>query len=156
MEAFSALLSRRWNEAQVALRSIPLSVKLTWDVTPNYPHFKTPRGYGVTFLRGHSRDRGTCFCHMQFAPKILDADGHRCDGVIRHELGHVVDFAVRSSPLNVWARKLGIDLPATPELRADAIAFAIWGTPIFYDTTLFVQTTFPYGTLPKRPAHLGA
>ena len=145
MEPFAQLLSLRWGEAQQRL-GIPGRIRLSWEVTPDYEHFHTPRGFGVTFYNGEPA------CHLAFAPKLLSSPVTRQDGIIRHELGHVLDLCVRKRDLNAWAEAQGVFLPRTPERRADAIAEAIWGEPILYDRDLVQSTT--RGRAP-RPAHLG-
>lgn len=150
---FTALLNRRWAEMQNALGLAPGRIRLTWELTPDYPHFHTPRGFGVTF-----HNPGVMACHLAFAPKILApayANRKRQDGIIRHELGHVVDFCVSPGSLDRWARRRGVTLPRTPERRADAIAHAVWGKPIRYDRHLMVQTTAQKDTSPRRPTKLG-
>lgn len=148
MEWFGRLLQQRWSETLAAL-GYPPGVTLTWELIPNIAHFNTPRGYG------RAVHRGPLCCHLQFAPKILEARPARVDGVVRHELGHVVDFCAQAPLLDRWAQARGVALPHTVERRADKIAEAIWGTPIYYDTELFVQTTSPRGALKARPSHLG-
>ena len=145
MNAFGDLLDRRWGETQAALGLPPRAVTLTWDIGP-YPHFKSKRGHGVTFHRGGPS------CHLRFAKKLLTSPTHRADGLIRHELGHVVDFVCDKDRLNEWAVTKGIRLPPTAERRADAIALAIWGEPVRYDKDLVQSSTT--GVHP-RPRHLG-
>lgn len=74
------------------------------------------------------------------------------DAVIRHELGHVLDFFVFGQDLEDWARARGVDLPYTAERRADAIALALWGDVILYDDELVQSLT--QGVTP-RPTILG-
>lgn len=147
MEQFAQLLGQRWEEAQMRL-GIPGRIRLSWEITDDYPHFKTKRGYGVTFHNGKPA------CHMAYPYKMLKAKRSRQDGVLRHELGHVLDLCIRSDHLDAWALAQGIQLPPPhhAEVRADAIAEAVWGQPIAYDKDL-VQTT-GRGTVP-RPRHLG-
>lgn len=143
---FSELLARRWAEVCESLSGEPAErVNLTWGLG-EYPHFDSPRGYGVTFYTEPYN------CHMLYAEKILSAPAHRADGVVRHELGHVVDMTFTDSELALWSRLLGVSLPSTPERRADAIAEAVWGEPILYDRDLVQSTVL--GTAP-RPRHLG-
>lgn len=149
MTWFNRLVARRWIEMQRALGLLPGDVHLTWNITSDYPHFKKPRGYGVTFNYGEP------VCHMSYAPKILRCSPHRADGVVRHELGHVADFCIGKAALDRWAASRGVRLASTPELRADHIAEAVWQEPIRYDKKLEVQTTQQHGTLRRRPAHLG-
>lgn len=143
------LISVRWVEAMSALGLSPDRIRLTWDIGP-YPHFENPRGFGVTFHNGQPH------CHVRMAEKSireLETNPGRVDGVVRHEIGHVVDLCLPSDKVDAWAAGRGVILPYTPERRADAIAEAIWLQPMFYDTQLFVQTTDP-GIRP-RPPHLG-
>lgn len=139
--SFERLIGTRWVEAQNALRPIP---GLTWDIG-DYPHFHSERGYGVTFIHPG-------WCHMRYAEKILHAPRHRADGIVRHELGHVVDALIPQDQLDAWAKQRGVTLPRTPEMRADAIAQCIWGEPIRYDKDLVQSTS--QGRYP-RPKHLG-
>lgn len=80
------------------------------------------------------------------APKLATAMRNRIDGVLRHEIGHAID-ALYSAPESKLG---GVSLPGTPELRADAIAGAVWGSPIRYDADA-VQTI---GVGGPRPAWL--
>jgi len=137
------LIDQRIQEAEAAIRAILL---VTWDVG-TYPHFKKKRGFGVTFLDSDST------CHMLFARKLFQQPLHRQDGVVRHEIGHAVDFLIPGKELDRWARLGGVHLPHTAEKRADSIAQAIWGAPLLYDKEL-VQST-EVGSFP-RPANLGA
>lgn len=145
MDHFAKLLSCRWVEAQEAV-GVPGQIRLTWEITDAYPHFKKKRGYGVTFHDGQPA------CHMAYPPKIFHADYERADAIVRHEIGHVIDLCVPQNALDHWARMRGVVLPHTQERRADEIARAIWGTPLSYDKDL-VQTTGK-GKYP-RPKHLG-
>jgi hypothetical protein len=92
---------------------------------------------------------------LQFAPKIESACPERADGVVRHEIGHVLDFLYEAPRLDAWAAARGVQLPRTPERRADKIAEAVWREPICYDKSIYVQTTQQHGTLKARPKHLG-
>lgn len=143
------LISCRWVEARTSIGLAPEYIKLTWDIGP-YAHFENPRGYGVTFHQGEPH------CHIRMAPKStleLKRNPARIDGVVRHEIGHVIDLCLPADEVDAWALDRGVRLPHTPERRADEIAHAIWLTPIFYDPDLYVQTTEP-GIYP-RPLHLG-
>lgn len=140
--SFEDLVALRWGEA-CAVTGAPDSW-VTWDYG-SYPHFKKKRGYGVTFLLPDK-------CHLRFAKKICRAPEHRADGILRHEIGHVIDLMVPAGDLNQWAAKQGYILPSTQERRADAIAYVIWKEPIRYDSDL-VQSTKKGVTL--RPARLG-
>lgn len=142
---FGQLLSRRWGEAHTALGLPPGTLGLSWDIGP-YPHFKTKRGYAVCFHKGPQS------CHLRFAEKTLRAPVHRADGLARHEMGHAIDFCCDADALDAWGLSRGVKIPRTPERRADAIAEAVWGDPIRYDSDL-VQST-KNGVYP-RPRHLG-
>ena len=142
---FRSLAVQRWREAREAV-GLPADVLLTGEVKDGYPHFNQKRGYAVCFQMSPTH------CHLQFAPKVLKAETHRADGLLRHEIGHAIDFFVPAEPLNRWALSRNVRLPSTDERRADAIALAIWGSPIRYDQDL-VQSTEVGVNL--RPAHLG-
>ena len=139
---FSQLVERRLQEAEASLGGI--SLPTTWDIG-EWHHFKSPRGYGVTFVFDDH-------CHMRFARKMASAPGDRVDGVLKHEIGHVVDSLVPKKTLSAWSKKQGVKLASTPELRADDIAEAIWGEPLRYDE-LDVQST-NIGRV-GRPKYLG-
>ena len=142
------IADRRQKDVEAAL-GFPLS--LTWDIGP-YKHFTTPRGFGVTFT-GHSNPRWGR-CHIRLSEKLLRARPDRQDGIIQHELGHVVDLICAPAKLDRWSRGRGVQLPPQEqgEIRADAIALAIWGKPLRYDKDTVQSTT--RGVWP-RPAHLG-
>jgi len=143
---FTDLVNRRWFEAQQRIGLRPGALQLTWEITDDYPHFKKARGYAVCF---HVDDNT---CHLKFSTKMLRASPHRADAIVRHELGHVLDFLVPSTELDRWAWQQGVQLPHTAERRADALALAIWFEPIRYDREL-VQSTRQGQDV--RPAHLG-
>lgn len=149
LHSFQQLLTQRWSDTCAALECAPDVIRLTWDIGP-YHHFEKPRGYGVTFHHGGPS------CHLRFSEKILRASPDRVDGVVRHEIGHVIDLCVvNPAVLNQWAKERGYRLPPPEqaERRADAIAEAIWHTPIRYDEDLWVQST-TNGVAP-RPEWLG-
>jgi hypothetical protein len=142
------LADLRQREAEQAIGR-PLS--LTWDIGP-YEHFNTARGFGVTFHQHHNPKWGAC--HIRLSKKLLLAPQTRQDGIIRHELGHVIDLLCTPGALDSWAAARGVRLPPQKqgELRADSIAEAVWGEPLRYDKDT-VQSTC-CGVYP-RPAHLG-
>jgi len=144
--SFDALVRTRWTEAAREVGFDPNEVNLIWGTGDNYPHFKDKRGFGVTFYEE------TPPCKLLFATKLLKAPFHRQDGIVRHEIGHVVDMIFPEEAVDLWAIREGIKLSHTPERRADDIALAIWKEPIRYDKDL-VQST-RYGVYP-RPRHLG-
>jgi hypothetical protein len=142
---FQHLLTLRWSEACRAVGLDPQSIRITWDVG-DYPHFQQPRGYAVAMNNGNDT------YHLLFAEKILRAPNHRADGLVRHEIGHILDFLFEPRELDRWAVERGVKLPSTPERRADSIAEAVWGQKLKYDADT-VQST-RYGSSP-RPTHLG-
>lgn len=142
---FQRLLQMRWSEAASSVGIRPDCIRFTWDIGP-YDHFKKPRGYAVAISNGDGS------YHLRFAEKTLQAPVHRADGLIRHELGHVLDFLFPADQLNRWAKSRGVHLPPTPERRADAIALAVWHEPILYDQDTVQSTRI--GQHP-RPEHLG-
>jgi hypothetical protein len=142
------LADLRQRQAEAALGR---SLSLTWDIGP-YAHFRTKRGFGVTFHSHRNPNWGTC--HIRLAEKLVASPQHRQDGIIQHELGHVIDLQCPPGALDAWASARGVQLPPQKqgEIRADAIAHAIWGKPLRYDTDT-VQST-RHGS-PFRPPHLG-
>lgn len=145
IDRFSALVTKRWNEACSSVNICPKSVPFRVEIGP-YPHFETPRGYAVAF------DHGDGSYSIRFAHKTLDAPYPRVDGLLRHELGHTLDYLVPKAKLDRWGKARGVALASTPERRADDIARAVWGDPIRYDREM-VQST-RRGVFP-RPKHLG-
>ena len=108
-------------------------------------HFAAPRG--VACMVGSP----SCF-HVILSEKLTRLPQVNVDAVIRHELGHIVDFSTVAAELDAFARHYGVTLASTPERRADSIAGLLWGEPIGYDAAL-VQTLIG-GTTP-RPESLG-
>lgn len=146
--SFSALVNRRFAEAARCLRlGDDLLCRLSWEYGW-HPHFAKKRGFGVTYELPEGA------CHMVFARKIARAAQPRADGVLRHEIGHAVDYLVDKGQLDEWASQRGFALPHTTERRADAIAECLWLSPIYYDGKLCVQTTAP-DLHRTRPLHLG-
>jgi hypothetical protein len=105
-------------------------------------HFEKERGYATTMVLGGDR------FHLRIAERFLTAPLSRQDAVVRHEIGHIIDFSVPGW----WLEQSIPALPTTPERRADRIAAWIWGAVIGYDTE-DVQTLF--GGVAPRPEHLG-
>ncbi len=142
------LAARRQAEAE---KSLGTRLPVTWDIGP-YAHFRTKRGFGVTFYQHHNPAWGAC--HVRLSKKLLQSSQGRQDGIIQHELGHVIDLLVNPTSLDRWAVKRGVRLPRQElvELRADAIAHAVWQKPMLYDKDT-VQNTRT-GTWP-RPKRLG-
>lgn len=137
------LVQQRWSWVKTRLGTFP---PLTWDFG-HHEHFDEPRGFAVTLCDDETRS-----CELLFAEKILRQPFGRIDGVLRHELGHVVDFFIFPKDLNQVAWFEGKRLPKTTERRADAIAEWLWKAPIYYDD-LLVQNT-ESGVRP-RPDFLG-
>lgn len=90
-------------------------------------HFDSSRGYAVTRIEGSEWT-------IVLALKMQDLPRNSMIAILRHEIGHVVDFAIAADFLNGLAQKQGLDLPVTPERRADALAYLLWGDIIYYDT----------------------
>ncbi len=139
--AFKGLCNLRISQAEKEIGQ-PLNVSHDFG---DYAHFRKPRGFGVTFIEPG-------YCHMRFAYKLAEAELHRADAIIRHELGHVCDALIPAGRLDGWAKRRGVPLAKTVEVRADDIAHAIWGTKLKYDKDT-VQSTI-HGRA-KRPKHLG-
>lgn len=139
------LFRRRVREVEAA---VGFRLPLTADTGP-YHYFNSPRGFGVTFTY-EKGDR----CHVRLADKLSNEPIDRQDGIIRHELGHVVDQVTNPASLDKWAKERGVILPprSQGEIRADAIALAIWRESLLYDEDT-VQST-RNGSL-IRPRHLG-
>lgn len=138
-------LDVRWADAYRALHPRLVDVRMTWCIGES-THFNTNRGFATM------KTDGTSFFHLTFAEKIRAASMARLEGILRHELGHVIDFAVEKADLDAWARIRGLVLPDTRERRADAIALAIWGAPIRYDSE---QVQNIETGIHPRPAELG-
>jgi len=146
LRLFSDLVDLRWEEAQAALCLPEGLIDFGFSVGDDYPHFAKARGYAVCFWHGRNK------CRLLFSTKMLKAPRHRSDAIIRHELGHVLDFVLSDVMLSDFCHAVGVDMPSTDERKADALAEAIWGEAILYDGEE-VQS-LRYGVTP-RPAHLG-
>lgn len=125
-----------------------VNLPVTWEIG-DWPHFHTPRGFGVTLQSGQGKP-----CVVRLSKKLLSEPDHRKDGIVRHELGHVVDILSNHTALDQWAARRGVRLPpkAQGEIRADAIAHAIWGTRLKYDKDTVQSTEVG---IAGRPPHLG-
>jgi hypothetical protein len=86
------------------------------------------------------------------APKMKLANANRAKAVIRHEIGHALDFLIPRREVDSIFLSRGLYPISTPERRADKLAEIIWDHPIYYDDQL-VQT-LSEGIKP-RPKHLG-
>jgi hypothetical protein len=109
-------------------------------------HFDSPRGYATTTVYGDGR------FHLKVAERFLEAELAVQDAIMRHEIGHIVDFSADSVQLEAWARSRGVDLASSRELRADGLAEAIWGDRVYYNEA-DVQTLS--GGVYPRPERLG-
>jgi hypothetical protein len=129
-----------YDDARRALRGVCTLPPLTWSIA-EHAHFASPRGYAVTWMTTAPEPASARF---GLSRKMLSASPDRVLGLLRHEFGHVVDFAVnrqrRGAALDAWwaatnanANANANALPRTKERRADAIAYAIWSTPVYYD-----------------------
>jgi hypothetical protein len=139
------LLDARWADILSALGALWVPPTIAWGHGES-PHFSSARGYATTIVKSRSD------FYLNFSDKVTAASPERLDALVRHELGHVVDFASDAKVLDAWAAARGVRLARTPERRADTICEAVWGAPIFYDKE-DVQTLRP-GVSP-RPARLG-
>jgi hypothetical protein len=144
--SFPALVDLRWTEACAFVGLHPHHFRFSWDYGDDYDHFKKKRGFAVCFM--YPEDGSA---HLLFSTKMFRAPLHRQDAIVRHEIGHALDWFFENH-LDRLAYQHGKSLPGTPERRADAIAELIWGEPLLYDKDL-VQST-RYGVTP-RPRHLG-
>lgn len=133
--SLATLLSTRWEEACSIFPELQ-HFSPTWEIGES-EHFKQTRGFATTTTDG-------TFFHLKLAEKILVCPLQRQDAIVRHEIGHIVDFSRVEVPPG---------LPFTAERRADAIAEMIWGDTIRYDAE-GVQTLNPTGVAP-RPEYLG-
>jgi len=140
-----ALLDARWTALLDALGPSWTPPGISWGYGAS-PHFESARGFATTLVISP-----TVF-YLKFAEKVAHEPPTRMDALVRHELGHVLDFSTDATVLNDWALGRGVRLPDTPERRADALCEAVWGEPIFYDEQ-DVQT-LTAGARP-RPARLG-
>lgn len=126
-EAVQQLLSQRWLDVQRESGGLlPPDVLLSLEIGDS-EHFRAARGYATTTVLCSGR------YHIKFSEKVLRCSEDRLDAIIRHELGHVLDFSVPLGGLDRWAQARGVTLPTTPERRADALALAVWRQFIRYD-----------------------
>jgi hypothetical protein len=126
-EEVQRLLSVRWLDVQREIGPLlPPDLVLSLEIGDS-EHFRTPRGYATTTVLCPGR------YHITFSEKALWCSEDRLDAIIRHELGHVLDFSVPLEGVNRWSQSRGATLPATAERRADALALAVWRQFIRYD-----------------------
>lgn len=91
-------------------------------------------------------------CLIVVAPKMKNDSDSRVLGVLRHEIGHAIDFLIPKELIESKLLSMGLHPIQTPERRADQIAEATYKEPIFYDDETVQSTTM--GVRP-RPAYLG-
>lgn len=139
------VLDARWRDLVERTASFWTPPKIAWGYGES-DHFLAARGYATTLVLSPSE------FYLKFSAKADAAPAHRLDALVRHELGHVLDYSTPTETLNRWAASRIVSLPSTRERRADALCLAVWGSPIFYDAE-DVQTLLP-GTTP-RPERLG-
>ena len=84
-------------------------------------------------------DDGTEEAEIVVAPKILSADRHRQEGLLRHELAH--------------AYLMSEDLRHSEE-DCDRVAEALFGSPIYYDRQDVQTTSKRAAKSRRRPKHL--
>lgn len=139
------ILDARWRDAVTRTSSFWTPPRIAWGYGDS-AHFASARGYATTLVLSPSE------FYLKFSTKVDTAPEHRLDALVRHEIGHVIDYSTPAETLNRWAASRGVLLPETRERRADAICLAVWGEPIFYDAE-DVQTTLPAAA--PRPERLG-
>ena len=139
------ILIQRWTEAKETLSGMLEHVNVLWGVGDSIL-FESQRCFASATFDGSSST-------IRFSRRLLPAAVCRVDGVVRHEIGHVVDMNIPWPSLDAWAEQRFAELPHTPERRADAIAKLLWGSPIYYDEST-VQTT-AVTPVDLRPEHLG-
>ena len=95
-------------------------------------------------------DHDTCL--IVVAPKMNLADDNRSEAVIRHEIGHAVDFLIPKNEVDTKLLERGFTPIHTPERRADQIAELTYEDPIFYDNETVQSLS---GGVRPRPISLG-
>ena len=138
------LLERAWVRSRDAQLALGVEVfPVSWAIG-SHPHFRKPRGFGVTY-EGPP-------CRVVLARKLKRESASRQEGIIRHELGHVIDFLYAEDEVNRWAFRRGLMLPGQDiaEMRADAIARALWGDTIYYDSDDVQSITEGVAPRPRR------
>ncbi len=118
----------------------------------------------VLFMVGWSsdfpNDRNYAYCsHIEphtclivVAPKMNLANDSRIKAVIRHEIGHAIDFLRSEDEIDSKLLERGLTPIHTPERRADQIAELTYEDPIFYDSDTIQSLS--WGVRP-RPINLG-
>ena len=118
-------------------------------------HYPKPRNYAyyVEPQHGHAFGTDGQTGLILVSRKMLSATNDRIEAILRHELGHAMDLQAERTPeLLPFLSGDSACLVRGNERRADALAYSLWGSPIFYDRcTLQSLTTGVY----PRPTFLG-
>jgi len=133
LDTLSELLTQRWQESLLVYPDLA-TICVYWEIGDS-PHFRQARGFATT------KTDGTTFW-LTFRDTFMCQPSARQDAILRHEIGHIVDFSGVHPREAAWG----------PEGWADEIAARIWQMPIRYDVD-DVQTLLA-GTSP-RPERLG-
>jgi hypothetical protein len=139
-----------WEEARLFFSATKPKIALPERIPfsyGDYPHFRTKRGFGVTFCYEDPKR-----CEIMVAKKIDDLPHRNREAILLHELGHVIDHLVPKKKLDAIAEEEGVLLARLPEQRADDIVELVWGRLVRYDDA-DIQTLSENGRYP-RPAHL--
>ena len=91
-------------------------------------------------------------CLIVVAPKMKLASDDRCVAVVRHEIGHAIDFLIPKNEVDAAILERGLIPYQTPERKADQIAEITYDEPIYYDDDT-IQSLLK-GIRP-RPSQLG-
>ena len=91
-------------------------------------------------------------CVIVVAPKMNLANDSRIKAVIRHEIGHAIDFQRKKKEIDSKLLERGFSPIHTPERRADQIAELTYEDPIFYDDDTVQSLS---GGVRPRPIYLG-
>lgn len=95
-------------------------------------------------------DHDTCL--IVVAPKMKKASDDRCEAVIKHEIGHAIDFLLPQNEVDSALLERGLTPIHTPERRADQIAEFTYNEPIYYDDETVQSLS---GGQRPRPSYLG-
>lgn len=132
---------RRVDDAAAVVRDFDAVVEITFDRS------KFPAARDFAYCVDGAPPR------VVLSDKLAEEPPDVQDAVVRHELGHAVDFLLGTRKCNAALRVLGVNTRGLgPERRADEVARMVWGQTIRYDLR-DVQTLGP-GVYP-RPTRLG-
>jgi hypothetical protein len=114
----------------------------------------------VGFAHNFPNDRDYAYCSqieddtclIVVAPKMNLANDSRIKAVIRHEIGHAIDFLRSKEEIDSKLLERGLSPIHTPERRADQIAELTYDEPIFYDKETVQSLS---GGVRPRPISLG-